>query len=143
MKSSLRIKIIMVTLCILLIFIMLKTLAILNPKEKAKYCIDDKCITIVLQYDRVISGGNSKLRIYKRNIYTRYFLGFGDYAEFPIETHFLLSKQLFNNKILISSQSIPIVKGGLGDRVVFQELDYYSEGDKENISSFDLEYESF
>lgn len=132
-----------ITLCILLILFMLKAIEILNPKEKAKYCIDDQCITIVLQYDRVISGGNSKLRIYKRNIYTRYFLGFGDYAEFPIETHFLLSKQLFNNRILISSQSIPIVKGDLGDKVVFQELNYYSEGDKQNIPSFDLDYKSF
>lgn len=143
MKLSLRITTIKIILCILLVLFMLKALETLNPKKKAEYCIDDKCVTTILQYNRVISGGNSKLRIYKRNIYTRYFLDFGDYAEFPIETHFLISKHLLDDKFLISSQSLPIVKGYLGDRVIFQELNYYSEGDKQNISSFDLDYKSF
>ena len=68
MKLSLRIKTIKIILCILLVLFMLKALETLNPKKKAEYCIDDKCVTTILQYNRVISGGNSKLRIYKRNI---------------------------------------------------------------------------
>ncbi len=127
----------------LLLLLIIKALQVLDPKKIAKYCIEDECITIVVQYHRVISGGNSQIRVYVKEVHTRYFLDFSSYAEFPVETHFLISKNLVDNKFIISSQSLPTIKGNLGNKVIFQEIDYYSEGDNKNIGSFNLKYRDF
>ncbi|TSB21672.1 hypothetical protein FOR85_12295 [Psychrobacter sp. YGAH215] len=143
MKTNFKGKLSIIILIIVLSLLIIKTIEVLNPKKVARYCIDDKCITVVIQYHRVISGGDSQIRIYKRKVSTRYLLNFGSYAEFPIETHFLISKNLVNQKFLISSQVLPDIKGNLEDEIIFDELKYYSEGDNENIGSFDLDYSNF
>ena len=125
---------------ILSIFVFIKISTFFNPKKVARYCLHDDCITVVMQYEDSVSGGNSQLRLYKRNILTRYFLDFGSYAEFPIEKHFLISDKLIDNKFIIYSQSLPKIYGDLENEITFKKIMYYSEGGNSTISSFDLDY---
>ena len=68
---------------------------------------------------------------------------FASDAEFPVETHFLISDRLLDNKFIISSQSLPKIHGDLEDKIIFEKITYYSEGDDSHISSFDLDYSDF
>ena len=138
MKINFKIKLLVVF--IVLSFIFIEIFNFFEPKKVARYCLNNECITVVMQYQNSVSGGNSQLRVYKRNILTRYFLAFGSYAEFPIETHFLISDGLIDNKFVISSQSLPKIHGELEDKIIFEEIPTYSEGDNSHISSFDLDY---
>lgn len=113
----------------------------LFPMKVSRYCIENKCISIVIQYKQNISGGDKFIRIYKKNVNTRLLLNFGDYIEYPLETDILISKKLIMSKINLSSQGMPILqKGNILDVVSFREIDFYSEGDDENFSTLSLKY---
>ena len=110
-----------------------------RSSEKKRFLVVDEAWNI-MQYEDSVRGGNSQLRLYKRNILTRYFLDFGSYAEFPIEKHFLISDKLIDNKFIIYSQSLPKIYGDLENEITFKKIMYYSEGGNSTISSFDLDY---
>lgn len=108
----------------------------LEPKKVSHYCIDDQCISIVRQ----AAGRDSYIRIYQDRIFFRFQLERRGYIELPIETHALISKRLSDNKFIVSAQALPVKSHGYVDNIKFNQIKDYSEGDAENIPTYDLEY---
>jgi len=112
----------------------------LNPKEVSRYCVGTQCISVVKQYKPVVSGGDVYIRIYQDRILFRFQLETKGYIELPLETHALISKRLVGDKLIVSSQGIPVEKHGGVKNINFDLIKFYSEGDADNISTYDLEY---
>lgn len=93
-----------------------------------------------MQYKPSVSGGDSYIRIYQDKIWFRFQLEMKGYIELLIETHALISRKLINDKFLISSQGFPVKTNGVVRNIEFKRQKFYSEGDAENIATFDLKY---
>lgn len=108
------------------------------PKSVAHYCVDDTCIDVVVQNKTGVGGGSNYVTVYRNRKFTRLFLNFGDYAQFPLETLALISRYTVDGKIVISG-SLPVkIQGNLSDIVIFEESTFYREANNNEVDAFDF-----